>query len=144
MEEEMKIAWFAQQPIPASLRFSAGRFESSKQHNYQEKHVKNKGQVAILTLMGLSLAVPAMAQQGGAATYSAKCAMCHGADGVGNTPVGKAMKVNSFKSDDDVKATDAALIAVTTDGKGKMPAYSGKLTGDQIKDVVAYIRTLQK
>jgi mono/diheme cytochrome c family protein len=29
-------------------------------------------------------------------------------------------------------------------GKNKMPAYSDKLTGDQIKSVVAYIRTLQK
>jgi cytochrome c6 len=43
-----------------------------------------------------------------------------------------------------VKATDASLIAITKDGKGKMPAYTGKLTDDQIKDVVAYIRTLQK
>ncbi|HEX4006548.1 MAG TPA: cytochrome c [Acidobacteriaceae bacterium] len=140
----MKDGRFAQQAVPESLRSSVVDAGSRKKQNNQETHVKNKGQFAILILMGMSMAVPAMAQQGGSATYSAKCAMCHGADGAGNTPVGKAMKVNSFKSDADVKATDAALIATTTDGKGKMPAYSGKLTGDQIKDVVAYIRTLQK
>jgi len=105
-------------------------------------HVKKN--VVILLLTGMALTMTAMAQQPGQATYTAKCAMCHGADGTGNTPVGKAMKVNSFKSDDDVKATDAALIAVTANGKGKMPAYSGKLTDAEIKDVVAYIRTLQK
>jgi mono/diheme cytochrome c family protein len=43
-----------------------------------------------------------------------------------------------------VKAPDAELIAAVTNGKGKMPAYKGKLTGDQIKSAVAYIRTLQK
>ena len=106
--------------------------------------MKHKGQLAILTLIGISMAVPAMAQQSGEATYKAKCAMCHGADGVGDTPVGKSMKVNSFKSDADVKASDADLIKVTKDGKGKMPAYAGKLTDDQIQEVVAFIRTLQK
>lgn len=106
--------------------------------------MKQKSHLAILSLIGLSLAIPAMGQQSGEATYKAKCAMCHGADGTGNTPVGKSMKVNSFKSDADVKAADADLVKITKDGKGKMPAYAGKLTDDQINDVVAYIRTLQK
>jgi len=95
-------------------------------------------------LLAALTAAPAFAQDGGAGIYKTKCAMCHGADGTGNTPVGKSMKVRSFKSDEDVKATDAKLIKDTTDGVGKMPAYKGKLTDAQIQDVVAYIRTLQK
>jgi mono/diheme cytochrome c family protein len=110
----------------------------------KEHHMKQKGQLAILTLIGISLATPGFAQQSGEATYKAKCAMCHGADGLGETPAGKAMKANSFKSDADVKASDADLIKVTKDGKGKMPAYTGKLTDAQIQEVVTYIRTLQK
>jgi mono/diheme cytochrome c family protein len=94
--------------------------------------------VSIVTACGSAHA------QAGAADYKSKCMMCHGADGAGNTPAGKAMKVPPFSSPDLVKASDADLIASTTNGKGKMPAYSGKLTGSQIKDVVAYIRTLQK
>ena len=43
-----------------------------------------------------------------------------------------------------VKASDAQFIASTTNGKNKMPAYKGKLTDAQIKDVVTFIRTLQK
>jgi cytochrome c6 len=113
-------------------------------HSTEENDVKQTGRMAVLTLLSLSLAIPAMAQQGGDAIYKAKCAMCHGADGVGDTPVGKGMKVNSFKSDADVKASDADLAKVTKEGKGKMPAYAGKLTDDQIQEVVTYIRTLQK
>ncbi len=70
--------------------------------------------------------------------------MCHAADGSGSTPAGKAMKAIPFSSPDLVKKSDAELIASTTNGKGKMPAFSGKLTAPQIKEVVAYIRTLQK
>ena len=44
-----------------------------------------------------SVSAPAFAQNAGAATYKAKCAMCHGADGLGTTPAGKAMKAASFK-----------------------------------------------
>ena len=99
--------------------------------------------VAAASLLAALAAAPAMAQDGGA-LYKTKCAMCHGADGTGNTPVGKSMKVRSFKSDEDVKASDATLIKDTKDGVGKMPAYAGKLTDAQIQDVVAYIRTLQK
>ena len=36
------------------------------------------------------------------------------------------------------------MIAETKAGKGKMPAFAGKLTDAQIKDAVAYVRTLQK
>lgn len=105
---------------------------------------KMKTGIAVLTLLGIFSAVPAMAQQPGAADYKAKCAMCHGADGVGDTPVGKNMKVRSLKSDEDVKATDAELFKQTKEGVGKMPAYAGKLTDAQIQDVVAYIRFLQQ
>jgi cytochrome c6 len=82
--------------------------------------------------------------QAGADTYKAKCMMCHAADGSGSSPAGKAMGAIAFNSPALVKASDADLIAATKNGKGKMPAYTGKLTDAQIKDVVAYIRTLQK
>jgi cytochrome c6 len=49
-----------------------------------------------------------------------------------------------FSSPAIVKASDAALIASTTNGKGKMPAYKSQLSGPQIADVITYLRTLQK
>jgi len=82
--------------------------------------------------------------QSGADTYKAKCQMCHAVDGSGSTPAGKSMGALSFRGAAAIKASDADLIAETTNGKAKMPAYKGKLTDAQIIDVVAFIRTLQK
>ena len=98
----------------------------------------------MLVAIAAATTMTAFAQGSGADTYKAKCAMCHGADGLGATPAGKAMKATSFKSPESIKASDADLIAITKSGKGKMPAYTGKLTDPQIKDAVAYVRTLQK
>ncbi len=81
---------------------------------------------------------------GGADTFKAKCAMCHGADGAGQTGMGKAMNLRNLGSADVQKQSDADLTGIITNGKNKMPAYTGKLTGDQITDVVKFIRTLKK
>ena len=102
-----------------------------------------KLKLATVALLALST-LPALAQNTGASTYTSKCQMCHGADGLGTTPAGKAMKAPSFLSPAIVKESNADLIAATKNGKGKMPAYAGKLTDAEIKDVVAHIRTLQK
>ena len=87
---------------------------------------------------------PVRAQGDGAATYKAKCAACHSADGSGDSATGKAMKVRDLRSADVQKQTDAQLTDIITNGKGKMPAYKGKLTDAQISDLVKYIRTLKK
>lgn len=104
--------------------------------------LKQIARVSIASLLAIS--TTSFAQDSGADTYKAKCQMCHGADGTGNTPAGKSTKVRAFNSPDVVKMSDDDLIKVTTNGHGKMPAYKGKLTDAQIKDVVAYIKTLQK
>jgi len=82
--------------------------------------------------------------QAAADTYKAKCMMCHAADGSGNTPAGKSMGAIPFQSAALIKASDADLIAATTNGKGKMPAYKSQLTGPQIAALITYLRTLQK
>ena len=105
--------------------------------------MKNRIRAAALILLAASIAAPVFAQSAGEATYKAKCAMCHGPDGTAATPVGKMMKVPSFKDPAVKAASEASLIAITKDGKGKMPSYNGKLTDAQIKEVVSYIRTLQ-
>jgi cytochrome c6 len=106
--------------------------------------MKNRIRAAAMILLAASIAAPAFAQSAGEATYKAKCQMCHGPDGTAATPVGKMMKVPSFKSPAAKAAPEASYIAITKDGKGKMPSYNGKLTDAQIREVVSYIRTLQK
>ncbi len=104
----------------------------------------NRIRTAAMILLAASIAAPVFAQGAGADTYKSKCAMCHGPDGTAAVPMGKMYKIPSFKDPVVVKMSDAELIAVTKDGKGKMPAYNAKLTEAQIKEVVSYIRTLQK
>lgn len=90
------------------------------------------------------LAAPLRAQDG-AALYKSKCAACHGPDGTGNVPTGKALGVTDLTSADAQKQTDAELTDSIANGKGKkMPAYKGKITDDQIKGLVGYIRALAK
>ena len=98
------------------------------------------GMIAVTMLAATTMAT-AFAQSSGADTYKAKCAMCHGADGLASGPAGKSMKVPPFNAS---KMSDADMIAETKAGKGKMPAFTGKLTDAQIKDVVTYVHTLQK
>ena len=87
----------------------------------------------------LALALPQIANaQNGADTYKAKCAMCHGADGSKTTMGSKALNSAEVQ-----KMSDADLTAEIENGKGKMPAYKGKLTDAQIKDLVTYIKTMK-
>lgn len=75
--------------------------------------------------------------------YKAKCQVCHGADGKGETAAGKKLGAKDFHSPEVVKMSDAELLAITKNGKEKMPSYDKKLTDDQIKQLIKYIRTLK-
>ena len=104
--------------------------------------LKHIARICVVGLLALS--TMGFAQNSGEATYKSKCQMCHAADGSGNTPAGKSTKARPFSSTEVMKLTDEDLLKVTKNGQGKMPAYAGKLTDDQIKDVIAHIHTLQK
>ena len=99
-------------------------------------------------MMGMAVAAVVMlssaAYADDAATiYKTKCAMCHGPDGKGDTPAGKAMHVNDLSSADVQKLSDSDLGAVISSGRGKMPSYK-TLTPDQVKDLVGFVRSLGK
>lgn len=76
--------------------------------------------------------------------YKQKCAACHGADGKGETPMGKANKLRDLGSADVQKQSDADLTTIIENGRGKMPAYGKSLKPDQVKELVTYIRSLAK
>ena len=102
-----------------------------------------KKTIIVCVLLALA-AAPTLFAADGAALYKGKCAMCHGPDGKGQTGMGKSLKLRDLGSADVQKQTDAELVKITTDGKGKMPAYKGKMTDAEISAVVAFIRTLKK
>jgi cytochrome c6 len=111
--------------------------------------MKNKSMSKIICLAtvfaaGLLLCARTRADDKSAATYKAKCATCHGADGRGDTPAGKSTKARSFADPEVVKASDDDLGGIIEKGKAKMPGYGKSMKPDEIKNMVAYIRSLAK
>jgi mono/diheme cytochrome c family protein len=84
------------------------------------------------------MAFPALSVQAqdGSATYKARCAMCHGADG-------SKIAAHDLQGAAVQGMSDADLGAIITGGKGKMPA-SKSLKPDQVTALVTYVRTLKK
>lgn len=98
---------------------------------------------AIVTVVVVTWSTP-LAAQDGPTLYKTKCAMCHGADGKGETPMGKKLNIRDLSSPEVQKQTDPELTTIISKGKGKMPAFEGKLTAEQIGQVLAHIRELGK
>jgi cytochrome c6 len=99
--------------------------------------------VFLLAVSIIALPVVATADDA-AAVYKAKCAMCHGPDGTGQTPTGKTMKARDLGSADVQKLTDEQIEKVIENGKGKMPAYKGKIDEKSIDGLVKFIREFGK
>jgi cytochrome c6 len=96
---------------------------------------------AVACAVVLSLSLPARAQDA-AGLFKSKCAGCHSADGTGSA-MGKKMGAHDFTTADVQGMTDAQLADIITQGKNKMPKYAS-LTPEEVKGLVAYIRTLKK
>jgi mono/diheme cytochrome c family protein len=99
--------------------------------------------VSILVLAVSLWSISAVADDA-ASNYKAKCSACHGADGKGDTAMGKKMSMRDLASPDVQKMSDDELAAVISDGKDKMPSYKKSLKPEQVKELVGYIRSLAK
>jgi mono/diheme cytochrome c family protein len=75
----------------------------------------------------------------GASLFQQNCAACHGSDGGGNPGIGTP---NFHDAALQRSLSDQQMTQVIEQGKGRMPAWAGKLNSTQIADVVAYIRSL--
>ena len=93
-----------------------------------------------LIAAALSYAAPA------AENWENNCTKCHGADGKGQTKVGKKLslkdytdaKVQADLKDDEM--TKAIAEGIKDGGKEKMKAFKDEISADEIKDLVAFIR----
>ncbi len=111
-------------------------------NNLKESELKMRKAhiVALIAVVALSATV---ARADGKADFTAKCQMCHGADGAGKTPMGSKLNIADLRSD-AVQAKSAPELEKTISaGKNKMVGFDGKLTKQQISDVVAYVKTLK-
>jgi mono/diheme cytochrome c family protein len=81
-----------------------------------------------------------------AVTYAKNCATCHGRDGRAETFKSKHRHHARDLTDArwQAEASDERILNSIRDGKGKMPAFKGKLTNEQIVSLLAYVRDLKK
>lgn len=102
--------------------------------------------VLVPAILFLAAATPWAMEDASAdeAMWKSKCASCHGVDGVGNTAMGKKLKLRDLSSPEVQKMSDRELHDITAKGKEKMPAYEQKLTKEQIQQLVAHMRALAK
>jgi mono/diheme cytochrome c family protein len=82
--------------------------------------------------------------QKGENIFRAKCAVCHGVDGAGDTANGKKLKVPDLRSGEVQSLTDEELIEVLTNGKKDMPPLGKKYSADRIQQIISYVRTLAR
>ncbi len=76
--------------------------------------------------------------------YSVKCANCHGADGSGQTALGREMKIRDLRSSESRNIPDAvweSAIAHGWDG-GRMPGFQKKLGSEMVEHLASYTRIL--
>ena len=87
----------------------------------------------------------------GRATYKELCAKCHGATGRGDGKEAATLETKPKDLTDCArmaKFTDEQLFRIAKQGgeaeglSDEMPAYADSLEDDEIRDVVAFIRTL--
>lgn len=104
-----------------------------------------------LCLMVAALALPlSVANADVAAVYKKNCASCHGADGSGNTRMGKKAGARDYRdakvqaSFSDAEALKAIKDGVKKDGKEVMKGYSSKVSDAEAKELVKYIRAFKK
>lgn len=74
--------------------------------------------------------------------YAESCVACHKETGEGGLveTEGKKFKVPSYKADKVKNASDEKLLGYIVNGDDEMPAFKDKLTNDEMKSLVRFIR----
>jgi cytochrome c553 len=84
------------------------------------------------------------------ANWEKHCLKCHGKDGKGNTRMGRQSGVKDYtdakvqEAMKDDQALKAVKEGIMEKGKEKMKAYAGELSDEEIKALIAHMRTFKK
>jgi mono/diheme cytochrome c family protein len=92
------------------------------------------------------IAVSETSTTAGQTLYMKTCAACHGKTGLGDGPKAKSLKTvpTDFTKAVSQNQTDGEHFYKTKTGRGDMPKYEGKLSDDDIWNIVNYVRTFKK
>jgi cytochrome c6 len=103
-----------------------------------------------LTLALLVAAAMSLSAAEVKANWDKHCQKCHGADGKGNTKMGKQSGVKDYTDPkvqaemNDDKAVKIIKEGIVEKGKKKMDPYGDKLNDDEIKALIAHMRAFKK
>lgn len=78
--------------------------------------------------------------------FMKNCAPCHGIDGKARTPVGRRLGVKDLTQSNATDEAIAIQILKGSQSKGnqlKMPSFEGKLSPEEVKWLVQYVRKLR-
>ena len=96
----------------------------------------------LLNLTGTAIAA-------GAEIWAKKCALCHGKDGKGTTPMCEKFKCRDLTNPkvqeaftDDQAAKSIIEGVKNSSGNIVMPPFKEKLTAEEVKEIVKFLRTL--
>jgi mono/diheme cytochrome c family protein len=125
-----------------------GTGTSVRRETQLEAHMKARRWIAGFALAGLSGVASAENVAQGKQVYAEQCVVCHGIRGKGNGPSGKGLNpkptdfTTAVANDEEwFKATKLGTKAI---GKSAgMEGFAAKLTDEQIRDVLAYVKTLK-
>ena len=81
------------------------------------------------------------------ANWDRHCSKCHGKTGAADTPIAKKMEIKDYTNPESLAdLSDEELFNMTKDGvEGtKMPGFGKKLSDEEIKGLVAYMRSMAK
>ena len=101
--------------------------------------------LALSTLFILAIASPLRAGEPPRTTWAkAKCAVCHGADGRGDTPAGKKYATPDLRGQMTQKRPDDELMKLIRQGHQNMPTFGHALTDQHVTTLLYFIRNLPK
>ena len=80
----------------------------------------------------------------GKALYVKHCAGCHGTAGKGDGYRLLGPDPANLTAPSTTQNSDAVLLATIHAGRPNMPAWKGRLSDEDSRDVLAYVRTLAK
>ena len=94
---------------------------------------------AALAVIAFTWSVPGEAanRQNGRTIYDTYCVGCHGEAGNSIDPT-----IPNFANGDRLFQMDSQLLESIRSGNQTMPAFRGLLSDQEIRDVIAYLRTL--
>jgi cytochrome c6 len=77
--------------------------------------------------------------------YTVNCANCHGADGRGNTVLGRTLNLHDLRSPEVRRLKEDELLAIVSRGadRGRMPGFEKKLGIETVRTLVAYVRNIE-